>query len=56
MAASVGAKLVIYILYLAASATNRPCLPLIEKSQFLTDRNVTEAAWGVELDDNNSLI
>jgi hypothetical protein len=32
------------------------CLPLIEKSQFLTDRNVTEAAWGVELDDNNSLI
>jgi ABC-type transport system substrate-binding protein len=32
------------------------CLSRIEKSQFLTDRNVTESVAGVELDDNNSLI
>jgi len=32
------------------------CLSPIEKSKFLTDRNVAESARGVELDDNNSLI
>jgi hypothetical protein len=34
MAASVGAELVIYILYLAASATNRPGLHKLDYDKF----------------------
>jgi hypothetical protein len=40
------------------SVIYKSCLSRIEKSQILTDRNVTTriAGRGVELDDNNSLI